>query len=404
MLNVFCNLRFKTLTLDRLDAPQWPQLLRPLADASMALGALSQSLETTRLHQAWLWREMSRTACRIAQIAGHRVKTESLIRRLAGLPLDAEANDSGLAAARRIFLMGAPLFWASKQADSESSLPELLMPLWGFDEGQGLASEVRGAEGERLAPERDKKGAGEGAQLRALVRELASFAGDGTKPVLIDLMIDLRQHAEARRLPSGLLRLALPLALHQSGLLPKAAPALLGGRLSLGTTRSELEQEPMTLWLSRVLSSLAKEAKEAASRLADLQTQHQAWHQRLLREGLRGHSRMPLVLDLLAATPVVSAGLVAKHLDCTPQAAGRMLRQLAELGIVSEATTTSRWKVYLAGDLALADGESAGADEPLVLSEPLPSVDHQAIEATLTDLFVDLDRLERRVTSNSTPS
>ncbi|MEM8952424.1 MAG: helix-turn-helix domain-containing protein, partial [Pseudomonadota bacterium] len=222
---------------------------------------------------------------------------------------------------------------------------------------------------------------------------------DGTKPVLIDLMIDLRQHAEARRLPSGLLRLVLPLALHQAGLLPKAAPALLGGRLSLGTTRSEAEQEPMTLWLCRALSSLAKEATEAAARLADLQAQHRAWHQRLLREGLRGHSRLPLVLDLLAATPVVSAGLVAKHLDCTPQAAGRMLRQLAELGIVSEATATSRWKVYLAGDLASTDVETARADEPLVFSDPLPSVDHQAIEATLTDLFADLDRLERRTTS-----
>ena len=404
------------MALDRLDSPHWPRLLRPLADASMALGALGQTLETTGLHQAWLWREMSRTACRIAQIAGHRVKTDSLIRRLAGLSLDAEANDSGLAAARRIFLMGAPLFWTSKKADSDSSLPELFMPLWGFDESQSLASEARGAEGERLTRDRDQTGAAEvtrsqreaslpqGAELRALVCELASFAGDGNKPVLIDLLIDLRKHAEARRLSSGLLRLALPLALHQSGILPKAAPALLGGRLSLGTTRSELEQEPMTLWLRRALSSLAKEAKEAASRLADLQTQHHAWHQRLLRESLRGHSRMPLVLDLLAATPVVSAGLAAKHLGCTPQASGRMLRHLADLGIVSEATATSRWKVYLAGDLALADVETARADEPLVLSDPLPSVDHHAIEATLTDLFADLDRLERRAIPKSRPS
>ena len=276
------------------------------------------------------------------------------------------------------------------------------MLLWGTDDGLRLASDARVDEGERLAADRDQSGAGQGAwpqqgeQLLALVRELASFAGDGTKPVLIDLLIDLRQHAEARRLPSGLLRLALPLALHQAGLLPKGAPALLGGRLVLGTTRSDAEQEPATLWLSRALSALAKEAKEAAARLADLPAQHQAWHQRLLREGLRGHSRMPLVLDLLAATPLVSAGLVAKHPGCAPQAAGRMLRQLAELGIVSEATATSRWKVYLAGDLVLADVKTARADEPLVLSEPLPSVDHQVIETTLSDLFADLARLERR--------
>lgn len=91
---------------------------------------------------------------------------------------------------------------------------------------------------------------------------------------------------------------------------------------------------------------------------------------------------------------IPAKGAECDRLTDTPNG-GRMLRQLKELGIVSEASVTSRWKVYLASDLTLTDVETARVDEPLAISDPLPSVDHHAIEATLSELFANLERLER---------
>ncbi len=138
----------------------------------------------------------------------------------------------------------------------------------------------------------------------ALVRELAGFAHDG-------------------RRPASLVRLALSLAIKEIGLLAKAAPGLLGGRrLPLGMSAGSAEAKPLTPWLVQALEDLAKEAEQAQKRLAELTRQHQAWHQALLKEGLRKHARAPAALDLLAATPVLSIGLVARHLGCSHVAAG----------------------------------------------------------------------------------
>ena len=61
------------------------------------------------------------------------------------------------------------------------------------------------------------------ARLRAMVAELAGFADDGRRPALINLLIDLRQQAALRQLPASLVRLAMPLALLEAGIVPKAA-------------------------------------------------------------------------------------------------------------------------------------------------------------------------------------
>ena len=76
-----------------------------------------------------------------------------------------------------------------------------------------------------------------------------------------------------------------------------------------------------------------------------------------------------------------------------------MLQQLVGLGILSEATPRSRWKIYLAGDLTMQDRDRLGAGEGISLSEPLAHVDREAIEMTLDGLFTDLDRLNERAKS-----
>lgn len=88
---------------DRTDSVHWPTLIRPLTEASTALGHLSHALETTPLHPAWMWRETARVSAKISQISSYRVRAERLMLHLAGVALEPAEDDTGLAAARRIF-------------------------------------------------------------------------------------------------------------------------------------------------------------------------------------------------------------------------------------------------------------------------------------------------------------
>lgn len=388
--------------INRTDLPHLPALLRPLADASAALGHLACALETTRLHHAWLWRETARVAAKISQFSGHRVQIGRLVQALAGVPLEPAEDDAGLAAARRVFLTAVPLFQASSSVESTDVHRELFQPLWPLDRGcgpeDGNGQDTACSDRNRPGVGDDKAADGVAAEdeLRLFVHDLTDMAGLDSRPALLDLFLELRRHPATRRLPIGLARLALPLALHQAGVVPKAVPALIGGRLPLRAGWSPAEEDAITPWLARGLAALAEEAADAGRRLGELVERHRSWHACLAEVGLRCHARSPVVLDLLAATPVLSASLVARHLGCTSQGAGAMLRRLAELGIVSEATSRARWKIYVAGDLkppAVGEGEG---ECPLVPSAPAPEFDHDALEATLDGLFADLERLNLR--------
>ncbi|MGI9488226.1 MAG: hypothetical protein ACR2RF_20580, partial [Geminicoccaceae bacterium] len=356
------------------------------------------ALDTTKLHQTWLWREISRTSVAIVQAGGHQANVGQLRRSLIGAPLDRDDNSSGLAAARRVFLTAASLFRNNRNTDSQNQLwPEF----WRGDAPSG---------GEALQPGMEPAidGAGEGAWLQqgddqrerliSLVRELAGFADDGRRPALINLLVDLRRHAGARRLSPHLTRLALPLALKEAGLVPKSAPGLLGGRrLALGMSAASPEAKPLSDWLNAGLDDLAREAQQSHHRLTELTSQHRAWHGALIKEGLRKHALAPRALDLLAATPVLSIGLVARHLGCSHVAAGKIAEKLTELGILIPATSRSRHKIFVAGDLAARGRAETDPDQPLVRSEPTPLVDVDALSSTLDGLFSDLDRLNERV-------
>lgn len=392
---------------DNVEMIRWPDVVRPLSTASMALGRLAHGLETTPLHATWLWREITRVAVTIAQAGGYRAKVDHLRLALIGAPIEREDNTTGLAAAKRVFLASAPRFRTIGQADSDSVLwPEFwtshqpdgendeLTPAAGngpsgdgglLDEaqGSGRAGESDGSTEEMH--ERDR--------LLVLVRELAAFADDGHRPALINLFIDLRKHAGTRHLPPGLARIALPLALVEAGLVPKAVPGLLGGRrLPLGFSHSVAAEKPLTDWLKQALDELAVEADQSYRRLIELISQHQAWHAVLAKERLRRHALAPRALDLLAATPVLNIGLVASHLDCSHVAAGKVVERLVDLGILIEQTSRARHKVFIAGDLPRPTPGDEDMDHTLVASAPLKPVDVDALNATLEGVFADLDR------------
>ena len=156
------------------------------------------------------------------------------------------------------------------------------------------------------------------------------------------------------------------------------------------------EAKPLSDWLKSALEDLAKEADQSYRRLAELTRQHRAWHEALAREGLRKHARAPRALDLLAAAPVLSIGLVARHLGCSHVAAGKAIARLADLGILIEQTSRSRHKIFVAGDLPSPSRAEADFDQALTFSKPATAVDVDALGATLDGLFADLERLNER--------
>ncbi len=368
---------------DRLETPFWPDLIGPLSEACLALGRLQYALKSTPLYQAWLWRETARASAKIGQNAGYRVSYEQLSQDLAGLPIERAGDGSGLAAAKRIFLTAIRLFReASHPADSIIPSSELLQPLWS---GCRAEDDQDGFRGDDKA-----HGAGAADQIKALVEILVSRARmTGIEP-LVTLLQGLRDY-RTRHLSPTLVRLALPLAIHQMGLLPKPVPVLLGGRLPLASA-SSLTGAGLTSWLARALTAFAKEADGASARLDDLTRQHRAWHDLLATSGPRRHSRAPMVLDLLTVTPVISASLVARHLGCTPQGAGLILGHLVDLGVLSVATERSRWKIFLASDLLLPEHHAFREGEVLSANCALPKLDHERIQQMLDGLLGDLDR------------
>jgi len=154
------------------------------------------------------------------------------------------------------------------------------------------------------------------------------------------------------------------------------------------------ETKPLSDWLKSAFEDLAKEAHQSHRRLIELTRQHRAWHASLAAASLRRHARAPKALDLLA---VVSIGLVARHVGCTHVAAGKIIERLVGHGILIEQTSRSRHKIFIAGDLPGAARGEIDSDVPLILSDPAPAVDVDALGATLDGLFSDLDRLNQRV-------
>ena len=370
-------------------APLWPGRARARPAGPRARGdAAPCDLALARTHQV---------AVVITQAGGYHARVDRLRAALIGAPLEREDSTPGLAAARRVFLASAELFREHCQADSDQALWPRFWTSHRLDGSEALHPDGDHDAGRAGGVDGPAEEGGARDQLMRLVRELAGFADDGRRPALINLFVDLRRHAATRHLSPLLVRIALPLALREAGLVPKAAPGLLGGRrLPLGFSRAITSEEPLGAWLATALGELTKEADQSYRRLLELTSQHRAWHAVLARERLRRHALAPRALDLLAATPVLTIGLVARHLGCSHVAAGKVIARLADLGILIEQTSRSRHKLFIAGDLPADSGGEAGQDGALILSEPQRSVDTDAIEATLDGLFADLDRVTER--------
>ena len=382
-----------TLMLDH--PPVWPDLLRPLNDALLALGRLQQGLVTTRLHGAFLWRENVRIACQIAQISSYRMTFEQLAFDLLGVPPDDGDDVGGLAAGRRHFLTASRLFIRGQEADSILPSNVLWAPLW-HSGGEPPPSDhdAPGGGGRSEANDGEGEGGSDLDRARIIATELAGTATRMSGVPLVTMLQGLRQGV-VRALPRPMARLVLPLALHEAGLVPKPVPALIGGRLALGEVGLAGTAADTTSWLRRALVGLAQEADGAAKRLDKLTREIRAWQDLLAKEKLRRHAQTPGVLALLAATPVLTASLVVRHVKISKPAASKILTRLVELGILIEPIARDRFKVFVAADIGekVVAGDQEGG---LTFSVGLPGIDHEAIEANLDQLFSDLEQKSKR--------
>ena len=96
-------------------------------------------------------------------------------------------------------------------------------------------------------------------------------------------------------------------------------------------------------WMAGFLDCVAAAAKVGLDELARLRQAEDKSH--LL--GRTARSRLPAAVAAVLRAPIVTARDLAQELDVTPQAALGLLRQLAEAGIVREATGRASWRAFV---------------------------------------------------------
>lgn len=152
------------------------------------------------------------------------------------------------------------------------------------------------------------------------------------------------------------------------------APVPLTGAAAL---RAETDFSPAA-WTPAFLAALAGEAADALQLLLDME---RTWFEARRRvAGRRRHSRAPAAIDLMAATPLISAHTLAAGLDMAPKNAGLLLDSFCRDGIAIEVTHRTKRRLFgLQGLAPLREtvrppyrpmpGRSRGRP-PLIVEEP----------------------------------
>ncbi len=359
-------------------------LLGPVCEASIGLARLDERIGRSPVGQGWIERSHFSDACASLWIDGELVHLEDLVLHDAGHDVRAPSHE--LTIARDVLRTRRRI---ASQSPAWALSPEGLRSLRGADPTASNVGAPGRNEGDSdPTPVLEKKGSDNGAFCNAFDAELAEIDAllARSEAVLANVTGPARPYARERE------SLAYDLdwnederidewrgVLRQNHNLPPVLKALIA--LDAWTQLAVLQHAP---WLGRLLAAsiLREEGVTTAAHLVafniGLKTiavdrrRHRDQETRLLASaqgliaaaevglkehdrlalarqmmerklvGRRSSSKLPELVELVAAKPIVSSGMVSKVLGVTPQAARRIL---AELGL-RELTGRGRFQAW----------------------------------------------------------
>ena len=360
----------------RLPEPlPWAALATPLAAAEDALARLDERLATSPIPHGWAARTAFADACASLALQGDLVLLEDLVLHDAGRDRHAPSQELTRAHAvlrTRRRIAAADPGWAT----SPTGLAALAEDPDGAADQDAIpgpaAPPVDAADGEGDLEGIDDAFAAELAGIDALIAHSSRLLADTgpvreKSPLLYDpawgesdrLTAWRHAVADTRILPPVLAAtiavdawVALEPLQHRAWLGPLFAADLLRDREKarhhLPALASALRRVPRDRWLvrnplTRWLAVLGAVATGAEQGMRD----HDRWM--LAREGLllkvrgrRGNSKLPRLIDLVLAQPLVSTTTIADALGVTPRAAQTLV---AELGL-RELTGRERFRAW----------------------------------------------------------
>ncbi|MEO1656206.1 MAG: hypothetical protein AAFR65_00665 [Pseudomonadota bacterium] len=135
--------------------------------------------------------------------------------------------------------------------------------------------------------------------------------------------------------------------------------------------------------------ALAARCQEGLAHLEALERDFARW--RSLLPEARSDSRLEDTLVLLGTVHALTPRYVGDSLGLTRQASARLLKRLADFGIVRKATKRQRWLIYMAENAA-----PAGIVPETTSNERADLVDTARVDQVLEDAYAALDRAVRQ--------
>ena len=308
------------------------RVLLRLESCAGAVRELASTVARHPLADAWSVRYALRQAVRLSRLDGRLVDEHRLAGYLAGLPVpfrqDEGAEVGALRYARRL-LRALDAGWppspttARKDADraEAEARDDAPMIAWNIVDPEEAALE------------------GQPRLFRIAHRLSIARATTSARP------------GEAHEI--------LPGDLVQSGLSKRPLPLL---ATNLGAAASDPEEG----FLAAFLSALEEDAEDGLRFLGTLSLSWEIWRERIGPR--RSHSRLPHLVDLAAASPILAPVSAARYLACSVRAASMMLEELVEAGVLIELSGRRSWKAYGGVDYSDLKDDLVAGWRPFLMS------------------------------------